>query len=132
MSDDSNQPPPDTGQTAVRMYTSRGTIRVRLDCTGYDSSEQSAVFLTPDTDHSGSRDGGVQYALFFPDAEGEDCVGAPLPESGKGVPLSVPSNVPNLVSAAIQRTLVEVGVVRDDDGSWRLLAITIPAPDRKK
>ena len=112
-------------------FRSTGTIRVRFELVKSDDPEShwtTEIFFTPNAD-STVRYGDKKYAVFIRDDGGNACMTSePLDDSSEGVSITVKPDLPGLVAAAAQQTLVEVEVNCD----WKLHAITIPAPRKKK
>lgn len=106
-----------------KCFKSTGTIRVKLS-----NGSLSQIFFTPDDD-SAVRRGDKRYAVFLQGSK--HCLVKKLGDAGEGVPIKVnKADLPGLVEAAVQQTLVEVAVKKRSDLALR--AITIPAPGKQK
>ena len=89
------------------------------------------IFFTASNDLT-VRSGGKQYAVFIPVEKNKSRLRSTrLPESGEGVPIKVKGDLPCLVEAATQQTLVEVEVKEYGSG-WTLRTITVPARGKQK
>ena len=114
-------------------FKSTGTIRVKLS-----NGSPSQIFFTPNID-STVRHGDKQYAVFLQESS-KDCFVRKFGDAGEGVSIKVnKADLPGLVEAAAQQTLVEVEVQKIDGQKdctscmdLTLCAITIPAPGKPK
>lgn len=109
-------------------YKSTGTIRVRF---GFEPKRTTEIFFTPNGD-STVRYGDNRHAVFIRGDGGDACLTSkPLDDSCEGVSITVEPDLPGLVAAAAQQTLVEVEVEKCKS-DLVLRAITIPARGKKK
>ena len=118
-----------------KFFKSTGTIRIEFTPCSPKQPWVKRIFLTPATD-STVHYGDKRYAVFLPTPEIGACLeGKLVYAAGEEVEIKVNADLPGLVEAAIQKTLVEVEVKVLEKGSFcnfSLLAITIPARGKQK
>lgn len=121
-------------------YRSTGTIRVQFELAppksdsncndkngGCESQWSTEIFFTPIADSTVCC-GDKKYAVFIGGNDDKPCLRSELRDSGEGIQIKVTTDLPGLVAAAAQQTLVEVKV----NSKWALQSITIPATRKKR